>query len=121
MKMTDEQRAIRDMTREFVRKEITPYAGEWDRTATVPLETVYRAGELGLFGVCVPSEWGGSGADFLSYILAVEELAYGDAGIGNMICATNSFGMRVRDFGTPEQKERFLRPVAGGKQIACML
>jgi len=119
--LSDEEIEIRDMTRSFVRKEITPFAGEWDRTETVPLETVYRLGELGLFGVCVPSDWGGSGASFISYILVNEELAYGDAGVCNMVTATNSFCIKLRDFGTPEQLERFGRPVASGKEIACML
>lgn len=118
--LTKEQLAIRDMTREFVQKEVTPFAAEWDRTATVPLDTLRRIGALGLFGVCVPTEWGGSGADFTSYVLATEELAYGDAGLCNMVSATNSFGLKVRDFGTPEQKERFLRPVARGREIACL-
>jgi hypothetical protein len=119
--LTEEQVAIRDMTRDVVRKEIALHAAEWDRTETVPLETVYRLGALGLFGVTMPSEWGGGGADFLSYVLAVEELAYGDAGICNMVCAANSYGFKVRDYGTPEQKERFLKPVASGKEIGCML
>jgi butyryl-CoA dehydrogenase len=119
--LTDSQIAIRDMTREFVRKEVTPFAAQWDRTATVPLETVRKIGALGLFGVCVAAQWGGAGADFTSYVLATEELAYGDAGICNLINATNSFCFKVRDFGTPEQKERFLRPVASGSEIACML
>ena len=119
--LTDEQIAIRDMTREFVRTEITPFAADWDRNETVPLPTVFKIGALGLFGVCIPAEWGGSGADFTSYVLATEELAYGDAGVCNMINATNSFGFKVRDFGTPAQKERFLPPVATGKEIACML
>ena len=119
--LSDEQIKIRDMTRSFVRKEIAPYAGEWDRTETVPLDTVYRLGALGLFGVCIPSESGGSGADFISYILVNEELAYGDAGVCNMVTATNSFCIKVRDFGTPGQNERFVRQVASGKEIACML
>ena len=119
--LTTEQIAIRDMTRDFVRKEILPFAADWDRTATVPVDTVLRIGALGLFGVCVPAEWGGSGADFTSYVLATDELAYGDAGVCNMVSATNSFCFKVRDFGTPDQKERFLRPVASGRAIACML
>ncbi len=119
-RFTDQQIAIRDMTRDFVRKEITPFAAEWDRTRTVPVDTVRRLGALGLFGICVPAEWGGAGADFTSYVLATEELAYGDAGISNMISATNGFTFKVRDYGTPAQKDRFLRPVAGGEQIACM-
>jgi alkylation response protein AidB-like acyl-CoA dehydrogenase len=119
--LNDSQIAIRDMTREFVRREIAPFAAQWDRTATVPLDTVRRIGALGLFGVCVPARWGGAGADFISYVLATEELAYGDAGICNLVNATNSFCFKVRDFGTDQQKERFLRPVTSGRQIACML
>jgi alkylation response protein AidB-like acyl-CoA dehydrogenase len=120
-RLTEEQVAIRDATRAFVAKEVAPHAAEWDRTATVPVDTVLRIGELGLFGICVPAEWGGAGADFISYMLAIEELAYGDAGVCNMVSATNSFCLRLRDFGTPEQKERFLKPVASGQEIACML
>ena len=119
--LTDEQIAIRDMTRDFVRKEITPHAAEWDRTETVPVETVLKAGALGLFGVTMPTEWGGAGADFLSYVLAVEELAYGDAGVCNTICATNSYGFNVRDYGTAKQKDEFLTPVASGQAVGCML
>lgn len=119
--LTEEQVATRDMVRNFVRKEIIPFAAEWDRTETVPLDTVYKLGALGLFGVCIPVEWGGSGAHFTTYVLVTEELAYGDAGVCNMVVPTNSFGIRVQDFGTPSQKDRFLRPVASGKEIACML
>lgn len=120
-KLSGEQLAIRDTTRDFVRKEIIPFAAEWDRTETVPLETVRKLGKLGLYGVNVPAEWGGIGADFTSYVLATEELAYGDAGVCNMISATNSYCFKVRDHGTPSQKERYLRPVASGEQFACML
>lgn len=119
--LTDDQIAIRDMTRAFVRKEVAPFAAEWDRTETMSPEAIRGAGELGLFGVCMPAEWGGVGADFISYVLATEELAAGDAGFCNMVSATNSYGFKVRDYGTDDQKERFLRPVASGKHIACML
>jgi alkylation response protein AidB-like acyl-CoA dehydrogenase len=87
----------------------------------VPVSTVRRAGELGLFGIDVPVEWGGAGADFTSYVVAVEELAYGDAGVCNMISATSAFALKVREAGTPAQKDRFLRPVASGHAIACLL
>jgi alkylation response protein AidB-like acyl-CoA dehydrogenase len=116
-----EAHAIRDATRDFVRKEIAPFAAEWDRAGGVPLDTVRRAGALGLFGVCVPPEWGGAGADFLAYVLATEELAYGDAGVCNMISATNAFGWKLRDHGTAEQKARWLRPVASGHELAALL
>ncbi len=118
---TKDQCAIRDLTRDFVRREIAPLAAEWDRTATVPVATVRRAGELGLFGIAVPAEWGGAGADFTAYALATEELAYADAGVCNMISATNSFALMVHEFGTPAQKERYLRPVASGQAIACLM
>jgi butyryl-CoA dehydrogenase len=118
--LTRDQMAIRDMAREFVRREVAPFAAEWDRTGTVPIGTVRRAGQLGLFGVWVPTEWGGAGADFTSYVLATEELAYGDAGLCNMVSATHSCCVKVRDHGTPAQKERFLRPMASGDAIACM-
>ena len=120
-RLTERQIAIRDMTREFVRKEVTPYAAQWDRDASVPLDTLGKIGALGLFGVCIPEQWGGAGADFISYVLATEEIAYGDAGICNMVSASNSYGFKIRDFGTPEQKERFLRPVASGDVLGCML
>jgi butyryl-CoA dehydrogenase len=119
--LTNEQAAIREMTRDFVRKDIAPFAAEWDRTATVPLDAVRKAGALGLFGMGVPAEWGGSGADFVSYILMTEELAYGDVGVCNMISATNAFAWKVRDHGTAAQKARFLRPVTAGEALACLM
>jgi len=120
-RFTDAQIAIRDLTAAFVRTDVTPFAAEWDRAARVPPEALRKLGALGLCGVCISAEWGGAGADFLSYVLMTEELAYGDAGLCNIVTATNSFGFRVRDFGTPAQKDSFLRPVATGGEIACML
>ena len=120
-RLSDRQIAIRDMTRDFVRKEVAPFAPQWDRDAAVPLDTLRRIGALGLFGVCIPEEWGGAGADFISYALATEELAYGDAGICNMVSASNSYGFKLRDFGTAAQKEEYLRPVASGRELGCML
>lgn len=119
--LTHDQVAIRDMTRNFVRKDVAPFAAEWDRTETMSPAAIRAAGTLGLFGICVPTEWGGAGADFVSYVLATEELAYGDAGFCNMISATNSYCFKVRDYGTPDQKQRYLEPVASGKAHACML
>lgn len=121
MDLSEDQVAIRDMTRSFVKNEIVPFAPEWDRKSHVPPEVIARAGELGLFGVSMPTEWGGAGADFKSYVLAVEELAFGDAGFCNMISATNSYGFKVRDYGTDDQKKRYLTPVASGEALGCML
>lgn len=119
--MTDEQTAMRDMVRNFVRDEVIPHAAEWDRQHLVPKETLQKLGEFGFFGVSIPIEWGGAGADFFSYLYLTEELGYGDAGICNTINATNSFANNVFAFGTDAQKEKYLRPVAEGRQIACML
>ena len=119
--LTEDQIAIRDMTRNFVRKDVAPFAAEWDRREAMAPTAMREAGALGLFGICVSTEWGGAGADFVSYVLATEELAYGDAGFCNMVSATNSYGFKVRDYGTPDQKRRYLEPVASGKAHACML
>lgn len=118
---TGDQIAIRDMTRDVVAKEISPFAAQWDRDATTPLETLRRLGALGLFGVTMPEEWGGAAADFIAYVLATEELSYGDVGVCNAVNATNSYCFKVRDFGTAAQKKEFLRPVAIGQNIGCML
>ncbi len=90
MLLNEQQAGIRDMAREFARKEIAPFAAQWDRDELVPHDTLKKMGRLGLMGVCVPQEWGGAGADFVSYVAAMEEIARGDAGISNMMAATNS-------------------------------
>ena len=80
--LSDEQREIRDLARRFADDEIAPQAGAWDREHTFPREVFEHLGELGLMGVCVPEEHGGAGADFLSYVLVLEELSRADAGRG---------------------------------------
>lgn len=119
--MTEEQRAVRDVARDFIRDHVIPNAADWDREARVPLETLAQLGSFGFYGVTIPLEWGGAGADFFSYIYLTEELSYGDAGLCNTINATNSFANNVLAFGTESQKETYLRPVAEGRHIACML
>ena len=80
--LTDEQREIRDLARRFADEEIAPHAAAWDREHRFPREVFAQLGELGLMGVCVPEEHGGAGADFLSYVLVLEELSRADAGVG---------------------------------------
>jgi butyryl-CoA dehydrogenase len=122
MVLSDQQTAIRDMARDFARAEISPFAADWDRREHVPVETLRRMGALGLMGVCVPTAWGGAGADFVSYVLAMEEIAYGDAGVANMMAATNSpYNAAILDHGTEAQKEKFLRPTAMGHELAAFL
>jgi butyryl-CoA dehydrogenase len=120
--LSNQQQAIRDMARDFARREITPFAADWDRREHVPLETLGKMGALGLMGVCVPPQWGGAGADFVSYVTAMEEIAYGDAGVANMMAATNSpYNAAILAYGTDRQKEEFLRPAASGRELAAFL
>jgi hypothetical protein len=120
--LSEQQTTIRDGARDFARREITPFAADCDRREHVPLETPGKMGALGLMGVCVPPEWGGSGADFVSYVAAMEEIAYGDAGIANMMAATNfPYNAAVLAHGTEVQKEKFLRPAASGRELAAFL
>jgi alkylation response protein AidB-like acyl-CoA dehydrogenase len=122
MVLDDQQAAIRDMARNFAREQIVPYAADWDRREHVSIETLEKMGRLGLMGVCVPSELGGAGADFVSYVSAMEEIAYGDAGIANMMAATNfPYNAAVFAHGTDPQKEEFLRPTASGNSVAAFL
>jgi alkylation response protein AidB-like acyl-CoA dehydrogenase len=122
MLLTEQQTDIRDMAREFARREIAPFAARWDRDHEVPLTTIARMFEVGLMGVCVPQEWGGLGADFVSYVLAMEQIANGDAGIANVMAANNSpVAAAILAFGNDDQKERFLRPVASDGAMAAFL
>lgn len=122
MLLNEQQAGIRDMARDFARHEITPFAAQWDRDEAVPLEALAKMGRLGLMGVCVPEAWGGAGADFVSYVSAMEAIAYGDAGIANMMAATNSpVAAGLLAFGNNDQKDRFLRPLAIGEAISAFL
>ena len=121
IEFTEDQFALRDMTRDFIAREVRPNVAEWDRQAQLPDDLVRKAGNLGLFGVTMPTDYGGGGADFLAYVLVTEEIAFGDAGVANMINATNSYGFKLRDYGTDAQKEEFLAPVSRGETLGCML
>lgn len=116
--LNDEQVAIRDTCREFAEQEIRPLAEEMDASGTFPYELIRKMGELGLLGLPFPEEYGGAGADFLSYCLAIEEISRGDVSIGITMEAHTSLGASpFALFGTQEQKERFLTPLARGEQL----
>ena len=121
MILSAEQEQLRDTVRAFVQREVLPNALGWDREHKVPLATIAKLGELGLMGICVPPEWGGAGLDFLSYILVIEELAAGDLGLCNLTAGHNSPGCAALvDYGSGEQKRRFLRPLARGEKISAI-
>src|SRR5438270_6187421 len=118
--LTADQREIQALAREFARAEIEPNAGSWDREHRFPKELYPKLAELGLLGVCVPEEYGGAGADFLSYILVLEELSRGDAGVGVTVAVhTSAATLPILTFGTDEQKSRFVPPLARGEAIGA--
>jgi butyryl-CoA dehydrogenase len=118
--LTDEQRMIQQVARDFAEKEVRPIAEAIDREARFPAETVRRMGELGLMGIAIPEAWDGSGGDTVGYAVALEEVSRGCASHGAIMSVNNSlYCDPVAKFGTDEQKRRFLSPFASGKKLGC--
>lgn len=118
--LTEDQIAIQLAAREFAENEIAPSAIERDITGEFPYEIVKKMGELGFMGMMVSPEWGGSGLDAISYVLAMEEISKVDASCGVIMSVNNSLVCWVIEtFGTEEQKERFLRPLASGQALGA--
>ena len=118
--LTPEQREIQSLAREFAAAEIEPHAAEWDRAHAFPRELLDKLASSGLLGVCVPEEHGGAGADFLSYILVLEELSRADAGVGVTVAVhTSACTLPILAFGTDEQSAQFVPPLARGEAIGC--
>ncbi len=117
--LNEQQRMIQDTARRFAQREILPNLKEYERTGAPP-ELLLKMGQAGLMGICIDPEWGGAGADFVSYVLAIEEISAADGGIANLMAANNSPVMAaLRDHGSPAQKQRFLPPLTSGKMIGC--
>jgi alkylation response protein AidB-like acyl-CoA dehydrogenase len=115
-----EQKEVQALARDFARQEIEPHAAEWDRDHTFPRPLFAKLAELGLMGACVPEEYGGAGADFLSYILVLEELSRADAGVGVTVAVhTSAVTLPLLAFGTDEQRSRFVPPLARGEQLGA--
>jgi alkylation response protein AidB-like acyl-CoA dehydrogenase len=118
--LTEEQRAIRDLAREFAQNVIAPIAAEFDESGEFPYDTIKQMGELGLMGIEVPEEYGGAGMDTLSYVLAMEEICKADAAHGTIMSVNNSlFCHGLLKFGTEEQKQQYLVPVACGQKVGA--
>ena len=120
MILTEEQTMIRDMARQFAAERLTPNAEEWDREARFPKEAIAEMGALGLLGMLVPPDYDGAGTDTVSYAMALEEISAGDGAVGAIMSVHNSVGcMPIHRFGTEEQKQEYLRPLARGEMIGC--
>ena len=118
--LSPEQKEIQAVTRDFVQAEVTPHAADWDREHHFPRELFAQLAELGLMGVCIPEEYGGAGADFLSYVLVLEELSRGDAGVGVTVAVhTSAVTLPLLRFGTEEQRTRFVPPLARGEHLGA--
>ncbi|GHO45347.1 acyl-CoA dehydrogenase family protein [Ktedonospora formicarum] len=116
--LNDEQTAIRDTCREFAEQEIKPRAEAMDATGEFPYDLIRKMGQLGLLGLPFPEEYGGAGADFLSYCIAIEEISRGDVSVGITMEAHTSLGATpFYLFGSEEQKQRYLVPLAAGEQL----
>ncbi len=118
--LTTEQRAIRERAARFADEEVAPHAAELDREDRVPFDTLERLARMGFMGLCIPEEYGGAGADFLSYVLMLEELSRADAGVGVTLAVHTSAGtLPILLYGTEEQKRRWIPPLARGERIGC--
>jgi alkylation response protein AidB-like acyl-CoA dehydrogenase len=120
MRLTDEHRMLREVARDFARTRLAPFAAERDREEKFPAGEVAELGKLGFMGMLVPEEYGGAGADHVSYSLVMEEIAAGEGAVATILSVQNSVGcMPVLQYGSEEQKRRFLEPMATGEMLAC--
>src|ERR1700716_4337105 len=120
MRLTEEQRLLRDTARDVAQNLLAPHAAEWDRDARFPREALGELGKLGFLGMLVPEQYGGAGADHVGYALALEEIAAGDGATSTILSVQNSVGcMPILQYGSEEQKQRFLVPLAKGEKLAA--
>ncbi|HET7755422.1 MAG TPA: acyl-CoA dehydrogenase [Anaeromyxobacteraceae bacterium] len=120
IQLTEEQRQVRELCREFAEAELKPNARRWDEKHEFPRDAVKKLAEMGLLGVAIPPEWGGAGMDNVSYAIAMEEISRGCAGTGVIMSVNNSlYCDPVMKFGTDQQKQEFLTPFAAGERLGC--
>ncbi len=118
--LTEEHKMIQMAARDFAQKELEPIAAEFDESGEFPIDTITKMGAMGLMGIEVPEEYGGAGMDTLSYVLALEQICKVDAAHGTVMSVNNSlYCYAINRFGTEEQKQTFLVPVASGESIGA--
>ncbi|XVN19931.1 acyl-CoA dehydrogenase [Pseudomonas corrugata] len=117
---TEEQIQISDVARQFAQERLKPFAAEWDREHRFPREAIAEMAELGFFGMLVPEQWGGCDTGYLTYAMALEEIAAGDGACSTIMSVHNSVGcVPILKFGSDEQKARFLTPLASGAMLGA--
>ena len=118
--LTDEQAGFRALARDFLDREVVPHRAAWDRAESVDLAIIPRLGEIGFFGLTIPEEYGGVGGDYLTYVLAAEELGRADSAIRGIVSVSSGlFGTSVLRHGTEGQKQRWLPDIAAGRILGC--
>jgi len=120
MILTEEQRMVRDMARDFSRDRIAPASRDWEKAGAIPADILHEMGQLGLLGMTTPEEWGGAGTDYVSYALALMEIAAGDGGLSTLMSVNNApVCAAIFQNGTEAQKETYLKPLARGEWIGA--
>ncbi|TRX74785.1 acyl-CoA dehydrogenase family protein [Pseudomonas mangiferae] len=120
IELSDEQRMIRDMARDFARAEVVPHAQAWEKAGWIDDAVVAQLGDLGLLGMVVPEQFGGTYIDYVAYALAVEEISAGDGALGALMSIHSSVGCGpLLKYGTPEQQNAWLPDLASGRAIGC--
>ncbi len=120
MLVTDEQQQIADAVRAFAQERLKPFAEQWDKEHRFPKEAIEEMAELGLFGMLVPEQWGGSDTGYVAYAMALEEIAAGDGACSTIMSVHNSVGcVPILRFGSEQQKEQFLTPLASGAMLGA--
>lgn len=120
MILNDEQKMIQDMMRNYSQQKLKPTAGLRDKTAQFPVQELQELGELGALGMTVAEEWGGAGLDYVSLVLALEEIAAGDGAISTIISVQNSLPCGITQrYGTEAQKQQYLTKLATGEWLGC--
>src|SRR5436305_3796661 len=120
MLLSEEQTLIRDTARAFAREQVLPHVRAWEAAGEIPRRLLAEMGRLGFMGMTVPTEWGGAGASMLSYVLALEEIAAADGGLSTVMSVNNSPDCAaLMAYGSPEQKEKWLKPLARGEVLGA--
>ena len=120
MILSQEHEMIRDTMRKFAQERLAPFAGEWDRNHTFPAQALKELGELGALGMVTPEQYGGAGMDYMSLVLAIEEIAAGDGATSTIVSVQNSLACGITEkYGSEAQKQEWLTRLASGRSLGC--
>ncbi|WP_321800545.1 acyl-CoA dehydrogenase family protein [Caballeronia sp. J97] len=120
MILTQEHEMVRDSIRTFASERLAPHAAEWDKSHIFPADALRELGELGALGMVVEEKWGGAGMDYMSLVLAIEEIAAGDGATSTIVSVQNSLVCGITSkYGSDSQKEEWLKPLAKGQKLGC--